>query len=298
MKKDNNARDFFLEMQENRFLREKKLLKNISEGRVVDKTSGYEVIKSLDVSLGLYSVLLGDLDTGKQYLSTSGMMYDFINKVHTTKEEYWLPIDDLAKILLSDNVKVYERLHKNKQMDLGSEEGGWQGMQKAMYEIAVGDWAGLKETVKYIKSVKGKYDNLFHDIDNYFKIYEGFLEKDGEKLEEALNYLEKPKFRKVRMREIIMEKHISIITTALAKMAWMHGMEVEIDSDYVPKSVLPFSPLAEYNIPYRFLRDYYRKEGIDWSYNPVHPELQDWENDPENPNRKKGGLLKKWFSGK
>ena len=63
----------------------------------------------------------------------------------------------------------------------------------------------------------------------------------------------------------------------------------------IPIDLLKISPLQEYPIPYKILRYWYRTEGINWNYQPIHPELQDWENDPENPDRNKGGFFKNLF---
>ncbi len=248
------------------------------------------------LNIGRYDILLGNnLEAAKQKLSDSGMLYDLINTKYNSGKEYWIGIDDLSSILISDNKELYHELNIRKRYNLGEEKGGWFGLLKAMFEIAASDWTGLEDTIRYLESIEGSYDELFHDIDNYFLIYKCFIEKDEDGLERALNILEQPQFRKVRQRRITIEKYISLITTALAKLAWMHGMEVRIESEYVPKKLLPFEPLEEYTIPYKFLRDFYREQGIDWRYDPIHPELQDWDNDPENPDRKKGGFFKTLF---
>ena len=94
----------------------------------------------------------------------------------------------------------------------------------------------------------------------------------------------------------ICEEIISFFPIVYAKIAWRKGLKVDPQSKYMPIELLEVRPLDEYTIPYWFLRDYYREKGIDWRYDPIHPELQDWENDPENPNRKNDGFFKKLFS--
>ena len=272
------------------------LLKRLNSSNV-NQVEVYRSLKSNTSNIGLYLAILGkSIKEVKMHSSNSGMLYDFFNTKYTPRKEYFLPTDDLSKIFFSDNVELFNQLNKRKNLVLGSEKGGWMGMQKAMYEIASSDWEGLKETIDYLKSIKGDYDPLFHDIDNYFNIYDAFLVKDKGMLEVALNKLEAESFRKVRQKQIPFEKYISIITTALAKLAWMHGMEVKIDSKYVPQELLPFVPLTEYTIPYKFLRDFYSAEGINWPYDPVYPELQDWANDPENPENNRKGYFRRLFT--
>jgi hypothetical protein len=38
-----------------------------------------------------------------------------------------------------------------------------------------------------------------------------------------------------------------------AKIAWLHGHEVRVDSPYVPAQWLPLEPLPHYDPVYRFL---------------------------------------------
>lgn len=292
--KDTNS-DFFQNRIFKSLSREKKLISKLSTIGNYSENEVHKSLKSCCSSAGLFHVLLNNKGLGKKYLSFNGMMNDIINTKYISENEYWISIDDLSAVFFSDNKNLYEELNKRKRLELGEEKGGWRGMQKAMFEIGAGDWEGLENTIKYLEKVEGSYDEMFHDIDNYFLIYKGFLEKDADRLEKALNNLEHPQFRKVRQRRVTTEKYISSITTALSKLAWMHGMEVEVDSEYVPKELLPFEPLEEYTIPYKFLRDFYREQGVDWRYDPVYPELQDWDNDPENPDRKNGGFFKKLF---
>ena len=221
----------------------------------------------------------------KVNLSHAGMLYDSYNSELIS--EYWVGTDDLASILLSDHIELYERMYAGNRLNLEQDRSGGSHWQLAMWQIATSHWDGLEATVDDLKKID-EPNSIFHDIDIYYSIYSGFLNKDKAVLEKALNELELPKYRKVRQQHVTLEKYISLYTTALAKMAWMHGMEVEIDSEYVPKDILPYQPLEEYTIPYWFLRDFYREQGIDWRYDPVYPELQDWENDPENPKNQRG----------
>jgi len=245
------------------------------------------------LSSGKYSILK-NLEDYKSDLATGGVLYDFA--LTEVSNGYWIGTDDISLIILSDHANLFHELNKRKNYTLGEEEGGWCGMQYAMLQIAASDWDGLRSTIEYLKGVTPPYDKLFHDIEIYFQLYNGFLEKDKQMIEDALNALESEEYRKVRQKLLTIEKDVSIITLALGRLAWMHGMEVEIDSEYVPKELLPFEPLEEYTIPYKFLRDFYRKQGVDWRYDPVHPELQDWDIDPENPNRKKDGFFKRLFN--
>lgn len=44
--------------------------------------------------------------------------------------------------------------------------------------------------------------------------------------------------------------------TVLAKIAYRHGYELDIDSPYVPKELLPVQPLTDYIDPFDFMLEY------------------------------------------
>lgn len=49
---------------------------------------------------------------------------------------------------------------------------------------------------------------------------------------------------------------LSMWATVLAKIAFMHGYELDIDSPYVPKELLPVEPLVAYTDPFDFMLEY------------------------------------------
>ena len=275
---------------------EKMSLENLCNSPTVIEKQVHLSLKGTLIGIGKYEWIENDNSTvAKQRWSQGGMAYNFFNETYNSDEEYWLGADTLAWILMCDNQELYKIMYKNCKYFLSAKHNG-QVWQRSMWQIACGDWEGLQESMKFLDEKVIKPNAIFHDKDIYLKIYRSFMERDTALLSEQLQLLETDKFRKARIRHITEEKYISIFTTAIAKLAWMHGMEVEVDSPYVPKELLPFEPLEEYTIPYRFLRDYYRPLGYTWRYDPVHPELQDWANDPENPDRdKKKGFLGRWF---
>ena len=254
-------------------------------------------MKSNTKIIGLYKSLLDkNQESAKLYLSTTGMLFDLFNESYNRKEEYWFPVQSLAAVLISGNDKLYKIINQRKKINLSNDKTGLFIRNKALFEIALGDWIKLEKTYTHFDKIYEHHHNTFDDKKQIKMVYQAFLEKDVNKLNLGLNSLETKTLRRTRQKHANIEKYISVLTLAFAKLAWMHGMEVEIDSKYVPKELLPFKPLEEYTIPYKFLRDFYRKQGLDWRYDPVHPELQNWENDPENPDRKKGGIFGKLFN--
>ena len=52
---------------------------------------------------------------------------------------------------------------------------------------------------------------------------------------------------------ILLNEFISHPALGYAKLAWLKGIEVEIDNPLVPKELLPFKPLENYLNEYAFL---------------------------------------------
>jgi hypothetical protein len=72
------------------------------------------------------------------------------------------------------------------------------------------------------------------------------MKRDKNKIENAITLLA-GKYHKKRNREYSLSNEIiSIPALTYAKLAWLKGIEVEIDSPLVPKELLPFKPNNEY----------------------------------------------------
>jgi len=100
-------------------------------------------------------------------------------------------------------------------------------------------------------------------------------------IKKALLLFEDKRIKSQAIKADICEEVLSFFPLAYAKIAWIKGIEVDTGSKFMPIELLEVKPLEEYTIPYWFLRDFYRELGINWCYDPIHPELQDWENDSE-----------------
>ena len=270
-------------------------LKNYSKEKS-DHRSIARFLNGTLIKIGIYEFLENkDISLSKQKFSQAGMAFNFYHEFYEKPDQYHLKANQLMWILLSDNVEVYNLLYRNTKYMHVEGEYQWKTWLLSMLQIACGKWDELERSIQFIRNnVVDKYDFL-EGKDLYLSIFQGFYDRDLDKIQKGLFMLEEPQHKNKRVQNHRHEKHLSLPSIAIIKLARMHGMEVEIDSKYVPKELLPFQPLEEYTIPYKFLRDYYRKQSVKWRYDPVYPELQDWENDPENPDRKKGGFFKNLF---
>ena len=126
---------------------------------------------------------------------------------------------------------------------------------------------------------------------------EALAARDEQGILAGIKLFERKNLKKQAIEGDICEEILSFFPLAYAKIAWLKGMEIDPGSPYMPVELLRVAPLEEYTIPYWFLRDWYRDQGVDWRYDPLYPELQNWDNDPENPNKKKDGFFKRLFKG-
>ncbi|GHD57865.1 Imm49 family immunity protein [Jeongeupia chitinilytica] len=74
-------------------------------------------------------------------------------------------------------------------------------------------------------------------------------------MEACLAELLKPRIRKARNDLPILEDLLSLDVLVLAKIAWMHGYEIDPKSNYVPSDWLPMTPNASYVDPWDFMKD-------------------------------------------
>lgn len=95
-----------------------------------------------------------------------------------------------------------------------------------------------------------KNDGLIDD----YHFYKALLDSDKGKMEEILAKLLSPKIHKKRHEDLMLKQYFSFIGTGLAKLAWRKGIEVEVNSPFVPKELLPIVPNELYDIPYDFLK--------------------------------------------
>ena len=82
------------------------------------------------------------------------------------------------------------------------------------------------------------------------------IEKDKSGCEVAINELLTPKRHKQRNKYMeLINEFISHPAIGYAKLAWLKGIEVELDSPLVPNPLLPVNPNESYTEEYEFLKE-------------------------------------------
>ena len=159
---------------------------------------------------------------------------------------------NISYALLSDNLELI-----NRYADLTHSKFKWMvehGHSTLMYAVQQSiknDYDKVKWCLD-IMSVKNQKLNKGLLPDGMF--LEGLLKNDKGQMEESL-YLLLKDHKKRNKHMGIAQDYISIPALGYAKLAWLKGMEVEIDHPLIPKELLPHQPLAHYDDKYEFLKE-------------------------------------------
>jgi hypothetical protein len=86
------------------------------------------------------------------------------------------------------------------------------------------------------------------------KFFRALYEKDISRCEAILKDLVSPKIHQKRNDDPLLKKCIAMPALGYAKLAWILGLEVEVNSKLIPKELLPVKPLEHYDTPYDFLK--------------------------------------------
>jgi len=153
--------------------------------------------------------------------------------------------------LLSDNKELIQRY-----ADLGHKVYMWMvehGHSTLLYciqQIMKYDWERVKWSIEIMKTKNLK---MAKGIQSDLSFFEGILEKDENKMREAIMQLLKD--HKKRNKHMgIAQDYISVPALTYTKLAWLQGIEIEINHPLVPKELLPIRPLDIYEDKYDFLR--------------------------------------------
>ncbi|AYR22687.1 hypothetical protein J2S30_000054 [Herbaspirillum rubrisubalbicans] len=118
-----------------------------------------------------------------------------------------------------------------------------------------GDWRRLRERSEKILNNPPTTTEKKYLIDHHFYLALSTGDKRG--MEEALQAILSPKVVKGRAIDESGFTEDLIFTPAViyAKIAWLHGYEVSVNSDLVPPEWLPITPLDTYEKGYDFLSE-------------------------------------------
>jgi hypothetical protein len=206
-------------------------------------------------SFGLKSFFVDkDINKTKQYFSYCGELDILVtNKYDEKILDHG--IDHLTYAILSDNrdliMRYADLTHSLYEQSI---HGGNSAPMYILQCLIKDDWDGFNRTMPIMKNKTVPKLNMELDY-NY---YEALAEKNKSKIESILAEFVMPKQHKKRNQHALVNELVSHPALGYAKLAWMKGIEVEVNSLLVPKELLPIAPLPAYTDEYNFLK----KEGL------------------------------------
>lgn len=175
--------------------------------------------------------------------------------------------DEFIFPLLSDNTKVIEKFAYLDTVNLlwGDFEPSYQEAKfkptkddpryrtHALQAVLRHDW----EDYQQIKDTANQKINKLREVVQFeFGVYDAIYHKDKDKIIEIVQTLLKPRVHNAYNKDFTEEfsgdiwSHHPVMFT---KLAWMNGLEIEIDHPLVPMELMPIRPLEHYDYHYDFL---------------------------------------------
>lgn len=249
-------------VKNNLFL-EAKLLEKINNREYTPDMASNALWKAnVDYAVNSF-IINGHIVKFKLHLNTCGLIDEFtVNKNNNRFFDYGL--HHISFAVLSDNEELIQRYAKLRYQRGVNAELSMDEMV-AIGELPIwcntvqffmaNDTTGVERNLNIIEtktliSLPKKEEGLKDD----FEFYKALHNNDKAKMEEVLEKLVSPKIHKKRNDNLILNQYISLQALGYAKLAWRRGIEVDVNSNLIPKELLPVQPLDNYEIPYEFLK--------------------------------------------
>ncbi|NCI45620.1 Imm49 family immunity protein [Sediminibacterium soli] len=160
----------------------------------------------------------------------------------------------LLHATLSDNIPLMQRYASLSHTHYAwMVERGHSTLTYAIQQVIKEDWEKLRWCLD-IMSAKKPATNKGILPDR--KFFEGMIARDRVMITEAILELLEAKTHKRRNKNAgIAQEYISTPALGYTKLAWLKGIEIEIDHPLIPKELLPYNPLEKYEDKYAFLKE-------------------------------------------
>ena len=165
-------------------------------------------------------------------------------------------------ILLSDNQKLIDYLikHRDEIVDISVsyKRTDTRPFFNANTLLALsGDWQLLKERALTFLNDEKKARSYLKRIPDH-EFYVALADKNIKGMQEALDKLLELKFAKRAAKDTLLHFDFYLQPQVLmyAKIAAIHGFDLGIDSPIASKELIDINPLAEYKIPYDFMKSF------------------------------------------
>lgn len=192
-----------------------------------------------------------NISSAKQDFYTCGMLDEFqMVRYNSPILDYGL--NHLSYALLSDNMDLIDRYANLTYNNYAKTIANGAATPSYVIQCLIKeDWNEFDRAIGImkVKTLK-KYPAFSLDL----KLFEGIAQRNLAKVEEVLTLFVTPKIHMRRNKlHILLNEFISHPALGYAKLAWLKGLEVNIDSPLIPRELLPIKPLENYVNDYKFL---------------------------------------------
>ena len=192
------------------------------------------------------------------------------------KEEiYWAyngyNTDNFFAAIMSDNLDLINYLinHRDKIVEVNEpydRQDTRSYFNKNTLLALAGEWKPLKErSLIFLKDEKKDKLDIKRIPDHEF--YIALCDKDVKAMQTALTKLLEPKLAKKAAYDANtwFDFYLQIQVLLYAKIAAIHGYDLDINSPITPKELIEFKPLPSYSEPYNFMTEFdYKQPQQDW----------------------------------
>lgn len=199
-----------------------------------------------------------DIEKAKQSIYLGQKLLEFMNKCE--KNKYFPTQLNKLFFLCSDSREVIDNF---KKFDI-------ETIPNLEYRIEQGHTLGFvaqqilkcnnQKALYYLDIYRTKYRP--HTLKIYdIEILEAIINEDKTKIQELLKiYLLPKNHNKSSEKGMLSHGLLSYEATVFAKLAWLKGIEVNVNHKLLPKELLPVQPNENYIIEYDFLKPDFKQE--------------------------------------
>lgn len=209
-------------------------------------------------------------------------------------ENLFLDNSDLFYMMMSNNPDfvafVKNNLDEFQPNDYDAEKNTYKYLTNTYGDFFI-TRTTLLALIGEFEEVKKRCEQYFEKSKNFkasyfkYRIYGmeflyALAKKDIDKMKEMINMMMMPKIARALVKNYIPEYsfYLHVYVIIYAKIALLHGFDVEIDNEVAPKELIDNSPLENYEDPYEFMKKFdlraaTPKEWREWteSYSTFRP---------------------------
>ncbi len=245
---------------------EKYLLSNVNDFRYLSS-----ILSSINCRRGIFSFFLEkNIFNAKQCFYVCGLLDAF--RVKTYQDRLFdYDLNSIGYAMLSDNLPfvkdVFAKLTyqgtylediTRNVVPITMEDNVLAGegaiFNHTVQQFLLGNKALIERNLTIMERVYFNETNQNSTLQYDVAFFKALYQEDSFKCRAILKEMVTPKVHQKRNDDALLKKYISMPALGYAKLAWILGMEIDVDSKFVPRELLPVQSLDRYEIPYEFLR--------------------------------------------